>query len=565
MILEELQLADKYDILREIRKGGMGEIHQVRHRLLGQVRVIKVMRRELAREPKLQERFQREARLASQLQHPNIAQLFDYGVAANGTAYMVMEFIDGLTLEQLATIEAPPAVGFVVAVATQGLEALGCMHHAGIVHRDISPDNLMLARSYDGRPLVKLIDLGIAKRTEGEDRLTRKGDFVGKYRYAAPEQFSGEEFGPRGDLYSFGAMLYQILTRTYPIEGNDARELISGHLFKPPVEFDVSDPEGRVPGELREVILQALEKDPQKRLPDTERFIELLTPYHATAELNHEEFERVFEIHREATPDVGPETTLVLEREGERGTVTDEVGRTIGRVTELLDQGKVSEADETLQQGVSEHGELAEFEPVEARLHDALLEHAVQTIHDQIEANELESAEKTLESTAARVGERTALRKLRQELETARREAEHARREGTHPKFVAMTVVAVVLIAAAAWLIPRLFPDPASGSAEPVAGAAVGGATGRLTIDALPWAEIRSITDAEGRTHSPGPAPFTPLTLELPPGRYTVILEPPGATQPHTSVVDVRAGRTDQLLQRFETVDAESFLKNAGF
>jgi serine/threonine protein kinase/outer membrane biosynthesis protein TonB len=266
----------KYEILGKLREGGMGAVYKVRHRLLDEVRVVKVLHPRLTVTPELNDRFLREARLAIQLRHPNIAQLHDFSVAEDGTAFIVMEFIDGVTLEGILLRTGPPPLGLGLEIGRQSLRALGFLHRRGLLHRDISPDNLMLTRDPDGGPLVKLIDLGIAKVLKGDvGGLTSTGLFLGKPRYASPEQFGAEGtqgVDSRSDLYSFGVVLYELLTGTCPIRGRDPSSLMAGHLFRPPVDFAESDPQGRLPSDLREILLRALAKGPDERFATAEDF-----------------------------------------------------------------------------------------------------------------------------------------------------------------------------------------------------------------------------------------------------------------------------------------------------
>jgi tRNA A-37 threonylcarbamoyl transferase component Bud32 len=275
MALPLPQLDGKYEILEKLREGGMGAIYKVRHQLLDEVRVVKVMRAQVAEDLELAERFQREARSVIRLRHPNIAQLYDFSIDEHGTRYMVIEYIDGMSLQDVLEEVGPPPQALAVQLAVQSLQAIGYLHRFGMVHRDISPDNLMLSLDFDGQPLVKLIDLGIAK-SQSEVRLTRTDTFLGKIRYAAPESFrvgSGNVDG-RADLYAFGIVLYELLTGTSPIRGSDMSTMITSHLFDPPVPFEQSDPEGRVPEALRRAVLRALAKDPQERIPTAEVFAE---------------------------------------------------------------------------------------------------------------------------------------------------------------------------------------------------------------------------------------------------------------------------------------------------
>ena len=277
------RLEGKYEILEKIQEGGMGAIYKVRHRLLGEIRVIKVIRPHLRDEAPLRERFLREARAAARVSHPGIARIFDFTLDDDENAYLVMEYIRGVTLGDLIRSGRRPPIPLALEIARQSLAALGHMHRQSIVHRDVAPDNLMLALDDAGAPRVKLIDLGLAKMVEGATQpgLTSSGIFLGKFRYAAPEQFD-ETRVSRGasrfacDLYSFGLVLYEVLTGLYPIPGETATSLIAGHLFRPPVPFEESDPEQRVAAPIRRAILRALAKDPAERHDSAEVFAQAL-------------------------------------------------------------------------------------------------------------------------------------------------------------------------------------------------------------------------------------------------------------------------------------------------
>jgi serine/threonine protein kinase len=264
-----------YEVLAKLGEGGMGAVYKVRHRFFDEIRIIKVMQAQLEVLPELKERFLGEAKRGKQLRHPNLAEVIDFSIAADGTSYIVMEYIEGINLRELMTRTGGPLdYKVVIPIAEQALAALGFLHSKKFVHRDISPDNLMLT-DVDGTQRVKLIDLGIAKSLESTRQLTMVGKFVGKVSYASPEQFGGD-VDARSDLYSFGVLLYELLTGAKPITGTDYVSIISGHLNHRPRTFSETDPHARIPIQVRAAVLKALEKRREDRYQTAEEFADAL-------------------------------------------------------------------------------------------------------------------------------------------------------------------------------------------------------------------------------------------------------------------------------------------------
>lgn len=266
------KLDPKYEIVRKLREGGMGTIYLVRHRLLEELRVIKVLRAQMSSDADLEERFAREAKTAIQLRHPNIAQLYDFSIDPTGVAYIVMEYIEGVNLDEYRRARPSIDLPETLAIAIQALRALAFLHRKGYVHRDISPDNLMLTRDADGHSLVKLIDLGIVKILREDSQATATLHYLGKPRYSSPEQLSSTAVDARSDLYSFGIMLYELVSGRHPITGTDLPAIVTGHLYLPPLDFETSDPEGQIPASLRALILESLSKQPEGRPQSAEIF-----------------------------------------------------------------------------------------------------------------------------------------------------------------------------------------------------------------------------------------------------------------------------------------------------
>lgn len=280
IVLDVEDIDRKYDVQEKIAEGGMGEIYKARHLLLDEIRVIKTVRPQLRDDPELRERFLREARLATQLHHPNIARIHDLSVGDDGTACIVMEFVHGINLAE--RMQRSPKLGQdeVLELAAQTLDALAYLHQRKIVHRDVSPDNVMLARDADGSTQVKLIDLGIAKPLESAGFQTQTAMFIGKVRYASPEQLGGSQpqqgqpltIDGRSDIYSLGVVLYELLTGEYPIQGTDEASVLAGHLFHPPRDFAEVDPNGEVPEPIRQALRRSLEKDREQRFQSADEF-----------------------------------------------------------------------------------------------------------------------------------------------------------------------------------------------------------------------------------------------------------------------------------------------------
>jgi hypothetical protein len=256
-------IGNRYEMQDPIGRGGMATIYRAVDLRMGRIVAVKVLREVYSSDPKFVTRFQREARAASALQHPNIIQVFDYGQSEE-SYYIVMEFVDGTDLRRYLKRHGVLSVDRAVAIAHDVALGLGAAHRLGIVHRDVKPQNVMLNES----GLVKLTDFGIAsmyKDVEAE-RLTTTGMTLGTVQYYAPEQAQGEIVSPAADVYALGIVLYEMLTGRTPFDGDTPVAIAMKHIQDPPEPPSVYNP--RIPPGLERVIMRCLAKEPRDRYKD---------------------------------------------------------------------------------------------------------------------------------------------------------------------------------------------------------------------------------------------------------------------------------------------------------
>ncbi|HEY3202631.1 MAG TPA: serine/threonine-protein kinase, partial [Thermoanaerobaculia bacterium] len=257
-----------YEILAPLGAGGMGEVYRARDTRLGREVAVKVLPAAFSADPDRLRRFEEEARAASALNHPNILTIHDVG-QREGVPYVVSELLEGQTLRERLAAGALPARK-VVEYATQIAHGLAAAHEKGIVHRDLKPDNVFVTP--DGR--IKILDFGLAKLTtpEGPDEAatgaptapgTEPGVAMGTIGYMSPEQVRGQPADHRSDIFSFGAMLYEMLTGRRPFRGASAVETMNAILKEEPPEPSHWRPE--VPPAFDRVVRRCLEKSPAER------------------------------------------------------------------------------------------------------------------------------------------------------------------------------------------------------------------------------------------------------------------------------------------------------------
>jgi serine/threonine protein kinase len=255
-------LAARYRLVRRLGSGGMAVVYLARHVMIERRNAIKILRQDLGMNPAHRERFLREARAVNRINHPNIVEITDFGEDA-GLVFLVMEFIEGASLASLVRHNLFPWKR-AARVGLQVASALGRAHELGVIHRDLKPENVLLFIR-DAADVVKLTDFGIAKIVDAP-ALTFSEQRFGTPGYMAPEYIEGAEASPRGDLYAFGVLLYELLTGHMPFDAKFPAEIFALQMTAPPVA--PSDRVDGIPPALESLILNLIERRPDDRPRD---------------------------------------------------------------------------------------------------------------------------------------------------------------------------------------------------------------------------------------------------------------------------------------------------------
>ena len=258
----------RYKVEAVLGEGGMGVVYRCSHTIIGKKVAMKVLRADLARDAEVTERFLNEAKSASTIGNAHIIDISDFGQFQDGATYFVMEFLVGQPLTKIVEGGQAVPVPRILHIARQLCEGLSAAHAVGIVHRDLKPDNIFLIDRGGEKDFVKILDFGIAKvSTSGEGaKLTRAGAVFGTPHYMSPEQAAGQPVDHRGDIYSFGVILYELASGRVPFDADNFMGILTQHMYKAPVPIRALVPQPQeVPPGLEAIVLKCLSKRPEHR------------------------------------------------------------------------------------------------------------------------------------------------------------------------------------------------------------------------------------------------------------------------------------------------------------
>jgi len=271
-------LLEQFRIDALIGTGGMGTVYRARQTTVGRDVAVKVLRLELARDESSVLRFEREARLATSLDHPNLVQVFLSGRLSDGRIYIVMELLEGRSLADELDEHGIPSVERALVMIMKLCAGLGAVHAKGIVHRDIKPENIYLVRRGADEDFVKLVDFGISRTLDTETVSTesQSGRVFGTAAYISPEAATGDPTDHRSDIYSIGVLTYQLLAGELPFEGKTAGAVLMQHVHEDPPPMYTKGSGESVPRGIAHVVMQALAKDPDVRFQTLAEFVDAL-------------------------------------------------------------------------------------------------------------------------------------------------------------------------------------------------------------------------------------------------------------------------------------------------
>jgi serine/threonine-protein kinase len=291
--LHEARKFGQYELVQKVGEGGMGEVYLARHRLLKRPAALKLIKPEVASDPIVLARFEREVQSAAGLSHPNTIEIYDYGHTDDGTFYYVMEYLRGRSLADLVRERGPLPAGRVIYLIRQVCAGLAEAHALGLIHRDLKPANLFVAFRGGESDVVKILDFGLVKPTRDPESVALTAEMMvsGTPLYMAPEQATGDRsLDCRADIYALGAVMYCALTGKPPFQGENAFAVMMAHGRDAVVPPSRLNPD--VPGDLEHVVLRCLAKNRDERFQDVKALAEALAGCSAAALWDAEQADR---------------------------------------------------------------------------------------------------------------------------------------------------------------------------------------------------------------------------------------------------------------------------------
>ena len=269
-------IADRYHVLSKLGEGGMGQVYLAEHLRMKRKSAVKVMHPSMTSDADAIGRFHREAANACQIDHPNVAAVYDFGENGDGVIYLAMEYVEGSSLARLIQTNRArlaPLPAREQTIVRQIADGLDAAHRLGIVHRDLKPDNILVGQHHDGRDRVKVVDFGISKAATAEGQsLTQSGQVIGTPDYMSPEQISGEIAGRESDIYSLGIVAFNALTGELPFKATNAQAAMLLRLTERPQRLAEARPDIAWPAQLQAVMDRALELDLSRRYAMASQF-----------------------------------------------------------------------------------------------------------------------------------------------------------------------------------------------------------------------------------------------------------------------------------------------------
>ena len=259
----KINLSGKYELIKKLGQGGMASVYLAREKDLAREVAIKVLPKAFLHDKNFIDRFKREARIAANLEHPNIISIFQINIEEE-LCYIVMSFVKGMNLAEEISRRGTLTSDLIVKWGMEICSALSYAHKNGVIHRDLKPENVMINQNNR----IVVMDFGIARAVQ-DISLTQTGTVIGSPLYMSPELAKGEKIDARSDIYSIGIILYQMATATLPFQASGAPSLMYMHVHEPPDPPDVRNSD--VPAWLRDIILKCLEKNPDDRYQTAER------------------------------------------------------------------------------------------------------------------------------------------------------------------------------------------------------------------------------------------------------------------------------------------------------